>query len=213
MPVRQGQAHGDGGVKRWGDLWCPDLESDYSKYVARADALVPSVQRAKKFRVAVQAGGHIGVVPRLLSRLFRTLYTFEPERENFACLCRNTEDLPHVYAARGVLGNAHGTVGLGINSKSTGGHNVQGKGHVPTYRIDDLALKHCDLIQLDVEGYEVPALWGAVNTIAEHLPLVIVEENKKIRGKGFDFGDAAKILVPFGYRQVDAVGEDLVFAA
>jgi FkbM family methyltransferase len=192
-------------------MYWPDIAGDFEKYLTRAEAMAPQIKRAKGKRVAVQAGGHCGTVPLLLAKHFKTVYTFEPEAVNFACLARNTESFPHIYAARGALGNQRGTVGLAVHPKSSGGHNIDGKGDCPTYRIDDLGLTHCDLIALDVEGMEVPALWGALNTIASFLPLVIVEENKKILGKGYGFGDAAKILTPFGYKQVDSVGEDLVF--
>jgi FkbM family methyltransferase len=149
----------------------------------------------------------------LLSFAFECVYTFEPEPRNFACLSRNMEDRENVFAARGVLGDKRGTVGLAVHSKGTGGHNIVGPGPLPTYRIDDLALEHCDAILLDVEGYEMHALRGALDTIKRCKPLLVVEENKKAHGKGFKRGDIEALLKPFGYAVVDRVGEDLVLAA
>jgi hypothetical protein len=41
--------------------------------------------------------------------------------------------------------------------------------------IDDLNLECCDLIHLDIEGYELHALMGARNTIEKHQPLIVLE--------------------------------------
>ena len=46
-------------------------------------------------------------------------------------------------------------------------------------RIDDLNLQQCDLIHLDVEGYEEKVINGALETIKKFKPVVIVE-----RGNG-----------------------------
>lgn len=191
-------------------LWCPDVHTDLDVYVARADALMEAVRYAKGKDVVVQAGGHIGIVPALLAKHFRAVYTFEPEHENFTCLVRNTEGLPHVYAARGAVDDVRVTVGLALHSKNSGGHSVKGMGPIPAYRIDDMGLPACDAIFLDIEGNEMHALRGALDTIDDYHPLLVVEENKKCHGKGFHFGDIEKMLAPFGYRVTDRIGEDLV---
>jgi len=41
--------------------------------------------------------------------------------------------------------------------------------------IDDMHLPRLDFFKLDVEGYEVPALTGALNTIKQHRPWIWVE--------------------------------------
>ena len=46
---------------------------------------------------------------------------------------------------------------------------------VDTTSIDSMALPRLDFFKLDVEGYEVPALQGAINTIKKHRPWIWVE--------------------------------------
>ena len=43
------------------------------------------------------------------------------------------------------------------------------------YCIDDLNLTECDLIMLDVEGYELHALNGAIETIKKYGPVICIE--------------------------------------
>jgi FkbM family methyltransferase len=46
---------------------------------------------------------------------------------------------------------------------------------VDTTSIDAMSLPRLDFLKLDVEGYEVPALTGAINTIQQHRPWIWVE--------------------------------------
>lgn len=192
-------------------LWIPDIMNGPGAYLRRAEETLHYVFKyVKGNMVALQAGGHIGIVPRGLAQHFRVVYTFEPEAANFNCLVRNLEDLPNAFAARGSLGERRGTVGLAVHSKGTGGHQVRGGGDYPTYRIDDLSLSSLNVLLLDLEGFEMHALRGAEATIKRCRPLMIVEENKKCHGQGFEFGDIEKLVAPWGYHCTARFGEDLV---
>ena len=57
----------------------------------------------------------------------------------------------------------------------SGAYFVNGNGNIPTLLIDDLNLTECDLIMLDVEGYELHALNGAIETIKKYGPVICVE--------------------------------------
>ena len=188
--------------------WQTPKGSSPCAYLRRAEDLKIQVPYARSRRAAVQAGGHIGVYPQLLAAQFERVYTFEPELENFRCLVQNCQ-ASNIYAARGIVSDTHGCVELRI-SKGSGGHSVGGAGAIPAWRIDDLQLSDCDAIFLDVEGTEIPALRGAAETITRTHPLLVVEENKKLHGKGHQFGDIEKLMAPLGYKVVARVGEDLV---
>ena len=45
--------------------------------------------------------------------------------------------------------------------------------------IDSLQLNHCDLIKIDVEGFEFPVLLGAINTIIKYKPAIFYEKNEE----------------------------------
>jgi len=45
--------------------------------------------------------------------------------------------------------------------------------------IDDLKLKKCNLIKIDVEGMETKVIDGAEDTIENHKPIIYTENNRK----------------------------------
>lgn len=197
-------------VEGW---WVPDIMSGAGNYVTRALQLLPHMDRFKGRRVVVQAGGHIGTYPKLLGEHFERVYTFEPEAENFQCLVRNCPG-EHIYAARGCLAGKRHTLGLNrTTGKNTGQHQVRPNGPIPAYLIDDLGLDACDMLAIDVEGFEVSVLIGAMKTIALFKPLICAEENKRLLHFKHRYGDIERLLEPLDYRVVDRVGEDIVLQA
>jgi FkbM family methyltransferase len=125
-------------------------------------------------RVVIQAGGNCGFYPKQYAELFDTVYTFEPDWLNFYCLNLNVPNA-NVVKNQSCLGHCHQLVDLRIKEKNRGKNYVAGVGRYPTYCIDDLALAVCDLIHLDIEGYEYYALQGAARTIAACRPVIVIE--------------------------------------
>lgn len=167
----------------------------------------------KNRKVIVQAGGNCGFYPKKYSELFETVYTFEPDWLNFYCLNLNVST-PNVIKAQACLGNEHKLVSLNIKEVNRGKNFVNGDGIYPVYKIDDLNLNSCSAIQLDIEGFEYYALLGAINTIQQHKPVIVLEiwdqlENryeKNINQKTFEF------LSSLGYQHIDTMYEsDKVF--
>lgn len=134
------------------------------------------MEPVKKFDVVIQAGGNCGMYARFYKNYFKDVYSFEPCPRNYACLEYNCQgDGYHLF--EGGLGS--NTDKLSINNTSTknvGTHRILDKpGNVQMYRVDDLELEDCDLIHLDVEGYEGHALKGAIETIKKFKPVIILE--------------------------------------
>lgn len=145
----------------------------------------------REFGSIVQAGGYCGIFPRLLGEKFKMVYTFEPDYANFLCLSLNCPS-PNIIKAQGVLGNEFGLMSLVRQVHDNRGMNYATKSqnsHLPTYRIDNLCLEDCSLIQLDTEGFEYNILLGAKNTIEKFKPLISLEDsNAKIENYLFEFG-------------------------
>ena len=140
-----------------------------------------ALKYTKDTKTCVQAGGNVGVWPKKLSTIYDTVYTFEPDPENFNCLCRNCPEHNIVKFNAG-LSNAHEMITVKSPNKAEelncGAYQVFKGGVIPTFKIDDLNLKSCDLICLDIEGYELFALQGAMYTIEKFKPVIALEQKK-----------------------------------
>lgn len=138
-----------------------------------------SLKHVKNTRKCVQAGGNVGVWPKKLSGTFETVYTFEPDPENFNCLCRNCPE-HNIIKINAGLGSSHELITVKppniAEENNCGAYQVHAGGHVPVFRIDDLNLDECDLIYLDIEGYELFALHGAIETIKKFRPVISLEQ-------------------------------------
>jgi len=159
---------------REGWVW-PKTDVSCWKFIQQYPDLPQTISAlVKNKQVVVQAGGNCGFYPKQYAKLFKTVYTFEPEWLNFYCLSLNVNE-PNVIKNQSCLGNTHGLVDLTVKEKNRGKNYVSGPGICPTYRIDDLNLPVCDLIHLDIEGYEYYALQGAEQTIARCRPVIVIE--------------------------------------
>lgn len=163
----------------------------------------------RSFHVAVQAGGNIGVWPLHLASKFDTVYTFEPDSQNFACLAWNTRDCENVVRLQAALGEAQKLVGMNRTPENIGAHMVNGAGIIPMLSIDSLRLPHCDLIYLDIEGHEPQALMGARNTIARFHPVLSIEDKSLCDPQKRE--EALYMLQAMGYRMVAELHRDKIF--
>ena len=82
----------------------------------------------------------------------------------------------------------------------------------PSIIIDNLNLPGCDLIQLDVEGYELNALLGAEKTIKKYYPVLCVEFCEKWLNRYDASSDKVlELLTKWGYIQIEEYGVDKIF--
>ncbi len=170
-------------------------------------------------RVAVQAGGNLGIFPKRLAQLFQAVYTFEPAPDLFAILNHNAPER-HIVKLQAALGDVRGVSGLSRVRRDGKDHlsghegltHLAGPGIVPTLRIDDLGLPICDLIYLDIESSEAAALRGARETMARCRPVLAIEihaSNTQLNGLTTDAFRAC--IVGYGYRFVTTFLSDDVF--
>ena len=152
----------------------------------------------KEKRVAIQAGGAMGMFPKRMAQVFDVVYTFEPTTESFNCLAFNCPEA-NVIPFHAALGKEPGFVrsGTAKNEEGNLGANcIVGEGLVPTILIDNLGFDVCDLLMLDIEGYELFALQGAIETIRRCHPVIVLEDKgcSDWNNFGYQRGVVAKYL-------------------
>jgi FkbM family methyltransferase len=177
-----------------------------------------TISRVPQKRVAVQAGANLGIYPKRLAQTFETVYAFEVSAELFPLLYANAPE-KNIYRYQAALGFERELVGTSrtrrdgkANELHEGITHVAGKGCVPTLRLDDFNLPVCDLIALDVEGFEFYALRGATETIARCRPILSVEINKNAQYYGFTRDEVREFVTDeLGYRLIERLHADDVF--
>jgi FkbM family methyltransferase len=200
--------------EKW--IWPKNDENSWkhqNEYNKLAHYLLPHVENKN---IMIQAGGNCGYLLSSFVDHFNTIYTFEPDYVNFYCLNQNITS-PNVIKIQSCLGDTSNTVKVQPlvrpnHPNDIGGVHVGGKGYLPTIVIDSLNLPGCDLIQLDIEGYEYKALLGAKNTIKKYKPVLCIEFCEKWLNRYDD--DSNKILgllAQLGYVQVEEYGVDKIF--
>lgn len=184
------------------------------------EALEQVLPLVKKRDAVVQAGGCLGVFAKRLASEFKAVYVFEPSQQ-FVNMTANAPE-PNIIRFQAALGNAPGMVEP-INSLKdykdkvtlhSGMTMVKPGGIVPTICLDDLELLYCDLLYFDVEGYELYALDGALDTIKRCKPVIVVEINQTIEvaSQGEFTGDSVRNYIKQqGYEFKQQIQSDEIY--
>ena len=143
--------------------------------------------------VAIDVGAHIGTHTLTLSRLVGPsgrVYAFEPVMKTYRELRRNLalNGVTNVVPLRYAVGSGPASV-IEMNPIHPGEEGGTSVGHggdrVELRTLDSFGFEQVSLIKIDVEGFELPVLDGAEDTIRRNRPVLIVE----IMG-GYDYETA-----------------------
>ena len=125
---------------------------------------------------------------------------FEPFFDSWICARINCPDTDIRNAAVGdgrkaVLNYECPGTNHGMRSMT---HSGDGK---PTVTIDSLNLDRCDMIKIDVEGFEPFVMDGARKTIEKFRPILFVEANEEALNRyDWTIAKLEKHIISFGYK-------------
>jgi len=185
------------------------------------------------FRTAVDVGAHCGLWSMQLVKQFSSLYAFEPVEAHRECFCHNLPGLTakwviddnedRMAGASGsvgacrvdmyayALGEQHGSIRIETAPTSSGDSRIGGPGDIPMHTLDSFALSEVDFIKIDTEGYELPILRGAAETIKRDMPVIIVEQKPgHAQHFGFRETEAVDYLLGLGYKTAAVMSGDYV---
>ena len=165
------------------------------------------VKLLKPGDTVVDAGAFIGdYTVRMAKAVGETgsVLAFEPNLDAYVCLEVNCRDCPQVRLEHCALSDIETTKSVFVESNVGASHLINARNEGPTIRtrtLDSFNLQHCDFIKIDIEGFEVFALRGAVETIKKFRPKIFIELNDSALSRyGFTKNDILKPLMGIGYR-------------
>lgn len=103
-----------------------------------------------------------------------SIYAMEPDRKNFKKLCKNTENLLHVFAYNSVAWSNE--TQIPFSTKAGRQSSVGTSGQLTSARSVDGILEgnQATIIKMDVEGCEREAIWGSAHTIKKYSPKLMI---------------------------------------
>ena len=164
-------------------------------------------------RVVLDVGGNVGQTACEYTSYFpqAQIYTFEPVPASFAKLQSAVANLPRVKAFQMAVGSSTGTVFMNVGDDSQLNSIVKVKDstsviEVPLDSLDhivsSLSLDQIDLLKIDVEGFELEVLKGAVRLFAEKKVRFLVIEcilQPNAEMPHTDFLDVLEVLNKAGF--------------
>jgi FkbM family methyltransferase len=199
--------------------WLPaQVGGSFAKWRdSAAEHVNAACRHVRKFDLAVQAGCHVGIWASLLADKFLEVRTFEPDEVNRRCAEKNLRELPNVWLHDCGLGDRQWTAPWYRSLSNTGKHKLamRGKvdGMVPVITLDSLELRACDLLALDIEGYEEAALRGAEATIEAHRPVILTEDLPHAPWYGLKVDGVRRWMAEHGYRQAERIDDDVIWVS
>ncbi len=138
----------------------------------------------KKNKVSLDVGANLGLYTFFMAKSSKKVYAFEPNPYPLRYL-KNLAD-KNVEIMPVAVGNTNKKVQLKIPKRKKGWSSngatlgdidlVNGINYlVQCYKIDTLNIKNIGLIKIDVEGFENQVIKGAINTIKNQRPNLIIE--------------------------------------
>lgn len=199
------------GFRQISGLWWPEQDEHCRPAVLHTlGDIDDAVRFVTRRNVCVQAGGNCGIWVVRFAELFGHVYTFEPDRDNYWCLERNCQ-APNVTMFNAALGHEPGAIRMEGQRDNCGALYIAPGGEIPVMTIDSLSLEACDLIYLDIEGYEFLALQGAAQTIARHRPVIAIENKGLSERYGKTAQAVERFICTLGYEVAARIRRDVIF--
>ena len=170
-----------------------------------------SLRYVKKWRNAIDVGSNVGEWTRPLAKKFQQVICFEPNPNFRECFNKNISETNVTLHPYG-LSNYEHTVTQGFNSthlNETVGDTAPKDGDIQCRTLDSFNLTNVDYIKIDVDGFEVPVLQGAQETIRKNKPVINIE--MKERKRPHIVAECRQILIKLGYNCRSRVRSDEVW--
>lgn len=142
----------------------------------QTDRLKAAYKHVQDFTLAVDVGAHIGLMALKMAEKFKTVYAFEPDPVNYACLQANTRDTENIIIVNAALGDKRRRVKMDRPAGNSGDCQVDESGdEIDMFPLDEYDLPDLGFMKIDVQGYEHLVLRGAKDLIQGFSPVILAE--------------------------------------
>ena len=165
----------------------------------------------------IHAGTYFGDFLPFLSKIFNKVWAFEISKNNYEAAEETLKinNINNVTLYQNAIGENEDTVFIetNVNNNDLGGvskvRNYETTENISQISLDSIITEDSviDLIQLDIEGYEINALKGAMKIITKFKPILILEDNNNDTEKEWFI----KNIINLGYKKIHKVNDNKVF--
>jgi len=208
-------------MKQVGKMWVLDDDDFFTKHLDTAghfeyNKVLAALKYVTNWDCFIDGGAHYGTWSIPLSQKFKKVISFEGSERIYECLSKNTENIHNIEINNVAIGDRFDNVKIGMGKErgslgNSGLRTFVGSGNTPMIPIDSLNIKSLGLMKLDVEGYELPTLRGAEETLLRCKPVIIFEENRRCLEHNVNYGDSGKYLESLGAELAEKIHTDLIY--
>lgn len=142
-----------------------------------------SLRYVKQWRNAIDVGSNVGEWTRPLAKRFQQVICFEPNPNFIECFNKNIKESNVVLYPYGLSSHSHnaeqGTNDTHLNFVL--GDTEPRDGDIECRSLDSFNFTEVDYIKIDVDGFEIPLLKGAKETLLKNNPVINIEMKQRKR--------------------------------
>ena len=135
-----------------------------------------ALEHVKQWRVCLDIGSNIGQWTRPLAKRFESVVCFEPNPNFRDCFNKNIDEKNVLLWPVGLSDKEHKAK---QDFNSTVLQNEEGD--IQCRTLDSFGLTNVDFVKIDVDGFEVPLLNGARETLTKNDPVINIEMKRDKR--------------------------------
>ena len=170
-----------------------------------------ALKHVRDWNACIDIGSNVGQWTRPLVERFERVICFEPNPAFRECFLKNIpEDQVELFPYG--LSNHNHTATQEPNSTHLNdvlGDTAPRPGDIECRPLDSFGFTGIDFIKIDVDGFEVPLLEGAMETLRNNNAVINIEMKRRKRPE--ICSKAQRILESLGYKQVSRVRSDEVW--
>ena len=155
----------------------PTLINDTTGRYRQEQQRTNALRYVESKRNCIDIGSHVGLWTRELASKFEQVYCFEPNPVFIECFKKNITETNVQLFQYGLSNNEHTASMKETNSTMMNDE----PGSIQCRTLDSFNLNNIDFIKIDVDGFEVKVLSGAIETITRNKPAINIEMKKEKR--------------------------------